>query len=230
MAQDNKNGTSKFGIRSFAKRLDKFGIKTHKKMLNDAFIGTDFSNNEIRWMRFGVGFFSDIILAFKSSVHLDNYKGNDRIVNAYKDAINNFHLHTDRNRYILAGVDLHTIGDFYSHTNYIDLYSLYSRERGLSMEKIDIPEFSKMMDQQDFLLFADSKGGLRAGTYGVISDLIEKIFKTKPKEGSHTLMNLDSNKSINGGKHYAPGATFTKHEASVAVATTECCSLLQRLL
>lgn len=87
-----------------------------------------------------------------------------------------------------------------------------------------------MMDQQDFLQFADAQGGLRAGTYGVISDLIEKIFKTKPKEGSHTLMNLDSNKSINGGKPYAPGASFTKHEASVAVATTECCNLLQRFL
>ena len=112
MAQDNKNDNSKFSIRSFVKRLDKFGIKTHKKMLNDAFIGADFSDSAVRWMRFGIGFFSDIILSFKSSVHLDNYKGNDRIVNAYKDAINNFHLHTDRKRYIMAGVDLHTIGDF----------------------------------------------------------------------------------------------------------------------
>ena len=43
-------------------------------------------------------------------------------------------------------------------------------------------------------------------------------------------MNLDSNKSINGGKPYAPGASFTKHEASVAVATTECTNLLQRFL
>ncbi len=230
MTQGNNNDNSKFNIRSFVKRLDKFGIKTHKKMLSDAFIGADFSDCAVRWMRFGIGFFSDIILSFKSSVHLDNYKGNDRIVKAYKDAINNFHLHTDRKRYIMAGVDLHTIGDFYSHTNYIDLYSLYSRERGLPIEKNAIPEFSKMMDLQDFLQFADTQGGLRAGTYGVISDLIEKIFKTKPKEGSHTLMNHDSNKSINGGKPYAPGASFTKHEASVAVATTECTNLLQRFL
>ena len=42
------------------------------------------------------------------------------------------------------------------------------------MEKEDIPEFSKMMDNQDFLQFANSQGGLRAGTYGLISDLIEK--------------------------------------------------------
>lgn len=230
MTQDNKNTDNKFSIRSVIKRLDKFGIKTHKRMLVDAFVGADFSDCAVRWMRFGVGFFADIILSLKSSVHLDNFKGNDRLVKAYKDAIDGFHKHSDRKRYIMAGVNLHTIGDFYAHTNYIDLYSLYSRQRGLSMEKEDIPEFSKMMDNQDFLQFANTQGGLRAGTYGLISDLIEKIFKTKPKEGSHTLMNLDSNKSINGGKPYAPDATFTKHEAGVYAATEECRNLLQRLL
>lgn len=230
MTQDNKNKNSKFSIRSVFKRLDKFGIKTHKNKIQDAFIGADFSNCAVRWMRFGVGFFSDIILIFKSSVHLDNYKGNDCLVKAYKDAINSFHQHADRKRYILAGVNLHTVGDFYAHTNYIDLYSLYARQQGLSMEKEDIPEFSKMMNSQKFLQFANTQGGLRAGTYGFFSDLIEKIFKTKPKEGSHTLMNLDSNKSINGGKPYVPGSSFTKHEAGVYVATEECRNLLQRLL
>lgn len=230
MTQDNKKTDNKFGFRSIIKRLDKFGIKTHKTMLSDAFVGADFSSCAIRWMRFGVGFFADVILTFKSSVHLDGYKGNDRIVNAYRGAIDGFHRCTERKCYILAGVHLHTIGDFYAHTNFIDLYSLYARQQGLSLDKESIPVFSTLMENQQFLSFAQSQGGLRAGTYGLISDIIEKIFKTKPKEGSHTLMNLDSNKSINGGKPYAPGSTFTKHEAAVHVATEECRNLLQRLL
>ncbi len=229
MAQDNTNNHNRISIKSVLKRLEKFGIKTHKTMLSDAFVGADFTRCAVRWMRFGVGFFADVVLAFKSSVHLDGHKGNDTLVKAYKRAIDGFHRCADRKCYIGAGVHLHTIGDFYAHTNFIDLYSLYARQRGLSMDKEDIPEFSKLMDNADFLQFAKSQGELRAGTYGLISDLIEKIFKTKPKEGSHTVMNLDSNKSINGGKPYAPGSSSTKHEAAVQVATEECRNLLQRL-
>lgn len=211
-------------------QADKFPMKTHEIMLKDAFEGADFPRCAVRWMKFGIGFFADVVLALKSSVHLDDHKGNDTLVKAYKRAIDEFHRCADRKRYIGAGVHLHTIGDFYAHTNFIDLYSLYARQRGLSMDKEDIPEFSKLMDNADFLQFAKTQGELRAGTYGLISDLIEKIFKTKPKEGSHTVMNLDSNKSINGGKPYAPGSTFTKHEAGVYVAYIECRNLLQRML
>lgn len=209
-------------------RIDKFPIKAHEIMLKDAFEGADFSLHAVRWMKFGIGFFADVVLGFVSSVHLDNHRGNDTLVKAYKRAIDGFHRASKRRHYIRAGVHLHTIGVFYAHTNFIDLYSLYARQRGLSMEKEDIPEFSKLMDDADFLGFAKTQGELRAGTYGVISDLIEKIFKTKPKEGSHTLMNLDSNESVNGGKPYAPDSYFTKHEAGVYVAYIECRNLLQR--
>lgn len=211
-------------------RMDKFPMKAHEIMLKDAFVGADFSLHAVRWMKFGVGFFADVVLTFVAPIHLDNHKGNDTLVRAYKRAIDGFHRATERRQYIRAGVRLHTIGDFYAHTNFIDLYSLYARQRGLSMEKEDIPEFSKLMDDADFLAFAKTQGELRAGTYGVISDLIEKIFKTKPKEGSHTLMNLDSNESINGGKPYAPDSDFTKHDAGIYVAYMECRNLLQRFL
>lgn len=211
-------------------RVNKFPIKAHKIMLKDAFVGADFPSSAVRWMSLGIGFFSDVVLMMKDSVHLDNHKGNDTMVKAYRNAIDNFHHHTSKGRFLSAGVSLHTIGDFYAHSNYIDLYSLYARERHLSLDKEDIPVFSKIINDTDFLNFAKSQGELRTGSFGLISDLIEKIFKTKPKEGSHTLMNLDSNKSFNGGKPYAPDATFTKHEASVSVAFEECKLLLQRFL
>lgn len=177
--------------------------------------------------RHGIGFWSDVVLSMKETVHPDNHRGNDRLVKAYREAIEGFHRHTKKRQWVRAGVCLHTIGDFYAHSNFIDIYSLYAQQKGLSLDIIDIPTFSTLMDDADFLAFAKSQGELRAGTYGLISDIVEKIFKTKPKEGSHTLMNLDSNESYNGGKPYAPGMDFTKHEASVRVAYEECRALLQ---
>lgn len=208
----------------------KFDIKTHEIMLDWAFVGSIFPAKAVGKMRFGIGFWSDIVLSMKESVHLDNHFGNEVLVKAYKDAIEGFHRHTEKKQWVRAGVCLHTIGDFYAHSNFIDLYSLYSQEHGIPLDKEEIPCFSELMDNAKFLAFAKSKGELRTGTYGLVSDLVEKIFKTKPKEGSHTLMNLDSNKSFNGGQPYGPGATCTKHEASVLVAFEECRALLQKQL
>lgn len=230
MKEDIQNKYNTVAVQNPASEQDKFDIKTHEVMLIDAFEGADFSRKEVKWMKIGIGFFSDVVLMLKESVHLDNHWGNDKLIKAYKGAIEGFHRNIAKKRYIRAGVNLHTIGDFYAHSNFIDIYSLYAQQQKRPMEKDDIPGFSKLMDNKEFLSFAKSQGELRTGSYGLISDLIEKIFKTKPKEGSHTLMNLDSNKSFNGGKTFAPGSDFTKHDAGVYVATQECRLLLQRIL
>ena len=211
-------------------RMDKFNIETHEVMLEDAFVGADFPTKAVKQMRIGIGFWSDVVLMCDSSVHLDNHRGNDVMVNAYREAIEGFHRHTEKAQWVRAGVCLHTIGDFYAHSNYIDLYSLYAQQQGLSLEKVEIPRFSSMMEDSGFLAFAQSQGELRTGTFGVVSDIIEKVFKTTPKEGSHTLMNLDSNKSFNGGRPYAPGSKYTKHEVAFYVACEECRALLQQQL
>ena len=230
MNDDINNTNNTIAAQNTANQQESFDIKTHEVMLYDSFEGGDFSRSEVRRMKWGIGFVSDLFLMLKQSVHLDNHRGNDCMVKAYKGAIDGFHQKISKRKFICAGVKLHTIGDFYAHSNYIDLYSLYAQQKKGPMEKDDIPGFSQLMDDADFLAFAKTQGELRTGTYGMISDLIEKIFKTKPKPGSHTVMNLDSNKSINGGKPFAPGADFTKHEAGVYVATKECKLLLQRLL
>ena len=230
MNDDINNTNNTIAAQNTANQQERFDIKTHEVMLYDSFEGADFSRSEVRRMKWGIGFVSDVLLMFKESVHLDNHRGNDTLIKAYKGDIDGFHRNIGKRRFICAGVRLHTIGDFYAHSNYIDLYSLYAQQQKRPMEKELIPGFSEMMTNNDFLSFAKSQGELRTGTYGLISDLIEKIFKTKPKEGSHTVMNLDSNKSINGGKPFAPGADFTKHDAGVYVATQECKLLLQRIL
>lgn len=230
MEENINKRNSQIRVSRMDRVLERFGIKTHKVMLMDAFVGADFPVKAVKRMMFGVGFMSDVVLMLKESVHLDNHKGNDLLMKRYMDAVNNFHKHSDKGNYIRAGVCLHTIGDFYALTNYIDLYSQYAMEHGLSLALMDLHTFAEMKDNPDFMAFATSKGELRAGTYGLISDLIEKIFKTKPKPGSHTVMNLDSNKSINGGKPFAPGANYTKHEAAVRGAYEDCRDLLQRIM
>jgi len=230
MKEDICNNNKTMGCQTCIQQQESFDIKTHEVMLRDAFEGADFSRSEVRRMRWGIGIVADVLLMFKESVHLDNRRGNDTLVKAYQGAIDGFHRNVERHRFVRAGVCLHTIGDFYAHSNYIDLYSLYARQHSLPMEKDEIPGFSKMMHNDQFLSFAKSQGELRTGTFGFFSDLIEKIFKTKPKEGSHTLMNLNSNKSVNGGKFFAADSNFTKYEAGVYVATQECRLLLQRIL
>jgi len=228
---DNRDkGISPAGV---PQRKDSFNIKTHEVMLEDAFVGSIFPKKAVRWMRFGIGIWSDIVLSMKETVHLDNHRGNDVLVKAYREAIERFHRHTEKKQWVRAGVCLHTIGDFYAHSNFIDIYSLFALRNGLSLEKKDIPVFSTLMDDEEFLAFAREQGELRTGTFGLFSDIVEKVFKTQPKEGSHTLMNLDSNKSFNGGQPLAPGVDpvtgrkyCTKHEAAVFVAYEECHALL----
>lgn len=230
MEDNSINKNNEVASQTNGGRKDFFNIKTHEIMLDDAFYGSIFPLKAVKWMRIGIGFWSDVVLMMKESVHLDNHFGNDLLVKRYREAIDGFHTHTGKKHYIRAGVCLHTIGDFYAHSNFIDIYSLYAQKNGLSLEKEEIIPFSELMNNNDFLDFAKSQGELRTGTYGLFSDIIEKIFKTKPKEGSHTLMNLDSNESFNGGKPFAPGLDTTKHEAAVRVAYEECRALLQKQL
>jgi len=237
MADDIDNRNSGLNATGTPQRVDRFNIETHEVMLDEAFVGSIFPKEAVRQMRFGIGFWSDVVLSMKESVHLDNHRGNDVLVKAYKEAIEGFHRHTEKKQWVRAGVCLHTIGDFYAHSNFIDIYSLYAQQNGLSLEKEDIPTFSTLMDDEAFLAFAREQGELRTGTYGLVGDIVEKVFRTKPKEGSHTLMNLDSNKSYNGGQPLAPGtdpvtgrAYCTKHEAAVRVSYEECHALLLQQL
>ena len=131
MNDDINNTNNTIAAQNTANQQERFDIKTHEVMLYDSFEGADFSRSEVRRMKWGIGFVSDVLLMLKESVHLDNHRGNDTMVKAYKGAIDGFHRHVEKRRFICAGVRLHTIGDFYAHSNFIDLYSLYAREHGL---------------------------------------------------------------------------------------------------
>ena len=114
----------------------------------------------------------------------------------------------DKGHYRRAGISLHTVADFYAHSNYIDLYSEYANENKLSMNIDDIPTFSDAMNDEKFMKFVEENGGLKTGAF--------------PGWGkkSHKKMNKDSNDSFNGGSPYNKNnpAGSTKHEAARSVS------------
>ena len=109
---------------------------------------------------------------------------------------------------------MHSIADFYSHSNYIDLYQQYvTANPGTSTSIYDIPTLSEAMQNPELMDFIESKGGLKTGTFSMFNP-------KSSKEGSHNKMNLDTKdpiKSPKGAEKYNNRGA-TKHDAARAVA------------
>lgn len=208
----------------------RFPIKTHKEIVSTALSNTTIAPSVQKKILYGVGIHSDVWNASKSAVHLDNMRGFESIKEHYLNAVNGFNSNMQAGNYVTAGENLHTIADIYSHSNYIDLYSQYALENGLSMAIDDIPTFFDAMNNTDFVDYANSHGGFQTGSFSIGGWLMETVFKKPPLEGSHTLMNLDSEVSINGGKPYNVGQSDSpsKHAAARAVAQKETNKLVKQ--
>jgi len=188
----------------------RFPIGTHSKMVNNAFRGT-VSHDALNQMKFGTSVIADISLIGDKRVHLDNMRGYSTIASLYNNAISGFQSSMEQGFYLQAGVELHTIADFYSHSNYIELYKGFAELKGLSMDINKIPTFSEAMKNPDLVKHLHDKG-LKTGTYDT-SYPMDRYFG---KEGSHGKMNLDSNNSELGGKPYNDNNTM--HEAAMSAA------------
>lgn len=208
----------------------RFPIKTHKEIVSTVLLKTAINPSIQKKLLYGVGVYSDVLNVSKSSVHLDNMHGYENIKEYYLNALNEYKSNMLAGNYVTAGENLHTIADFYSHSNYIDLYSQYASEHGLSMSIDDIPTFSDAMNNADFVDYANSHGGFQTGSFSIWGWLMETVFRKSAREGSHTMMNLDSEESVNGGKPYNVGQpdSPSKHEAARAVAEKETLMLVKQ--
>ena len=188
-----------------------FPMSRHAQMVSNAFKNSSLSSGVIKKVKFGASVIADGLNVFTSFVHMDNMAGTSSIVSLYNAAKSAFTTQMREENYVVAGVALHTVADFYSHSNYIDLYSEYADKNGLSMDIDDIPTFSDAMNDKKFMKFVEKSGGLKTG-----------IFPGKG-ERSHKEMNMDSNDSSNGGSPYNEKNPTgpTKHEAARRVAQKE---------
>ena len=107
-----------------------------------------------------------------------------------------------------AGVALHTIADFYSHSNYVELYQKLTDGK---VDIKDIPTFSEAMKNPELVKYLQDNG-LTTGTYD-----------TKDKKGlipgSHGEINKDTNTSGRGKDPFNDKNTM--HDAARSLAERE---------
>ena len=131
---------------------------------------------------------ADIRFFNKPTVHMDGMKGTASIAKRYNMVKDIFNLQMNSKYHEEAGTSLHTISDFYSHSNYIPLYSEYASNNGLSMDINDIPTFSEAQKNPALMKFIKEKGGLKTGTFkNIIYD------RNTNDPDAHGNMNLDDN-------------------------------------
>jgi len=200
-----------------------FGVPTHRRIVKESLKGKKIGFFSRIGILFGAGRHSDWFHPFDSSIHFDNMNGFENIKELYREKLNNFYDSKRNGNYIDAGENLHAIADFYSHSNYVDLYKKYVEHNGGIIDAEKIEPFSVMMDNADFIKFVEKNGGLRTGTFSFKEWIKEKLFFVKPKKGSHTLMNLDSNirrKSPQGVLYYDKNKK-TYHDVARTAAQKE---------
>jgi hypothetical protein len=194
--------------------------RIHQQMVATAFSSNSLPRGAVSQLQVGAGRIADITYMNTASVHMDNMKGTFAISSAFNRSKNDFTNNMIVENYTKAGVALHTISDFYAHSNYIPLYKQYAEENKLSMDINDIPTFTNAMKDENLMKFIESKGGLKTGTY---EGMWHDSRTTDPN--AHGNMNLDSNDSKLGGQPYNKGATM--HEAAKAAAQKELNKLAQ---
>ena len=191
-----------------------FPATTHANIVWKASAGLGISiANRIK-MCYGASFQSDIIHWKITSVHLDGYnqygpnKPTD-LQSAYNNAINDYSKFISIGDYANAGEALHTISDFYSHSNYIELYAEYAEANNLPSDIRDIPTFSEAQKDEKLMSFLNGK--LKTG-----------IFPDDKKnlENSHKGMTKDSKRKGNGGTQYM-NTIHTMHDAAKETALKE---------
>jgi RHS repeat-associated protein len=181
----------------FTDKAGRFPMGIHGTMTYNAFRGTGIPLGIISQVARGSSVIADIFGMGNDEIHLDNMGGINDISAAYYAAISGFNSNMAQGNYLIAGVYLHTIADFYSHSNYVSLYSAFVGEsNGKYSYNVDkIPIFTDALQNPEFLKFVDKQGGLKTGTFSLLDPWSEE-------EGSHYMMNLDKNKSEAGGKPY----------------------------
>jgi hypothetical protein len=195
-----------------------FPVQIHREIVERS-LGNNISSNVRNGLLFGAGRYSDWLHPGDASLHMDNMEGTGSIQELFNEHRQNFSENFQVGNYVAAGANLHAIADFYSHSNYVDLFLQYAVSRGESTQAGEIKPFSEMMDNSDFMDFVDGHGGLKTGTFSIGGWTTEKLHLKNPEPGSHTLMNLDDNKSLNGGSLY--DEKTTKHEAAIIAAQKE---------
>ena len=185
-----------------------FDLKIHVAMVKEKANENGIKRFGTAFLSYGTGFHSDILLFAVSNVHTDGKHNFNDIVSLYNKAFDGAVKDIKQGRYIRAGRELHTIADFYSHSNYMELYESYASENGFELNIDNIPTLREA--QNDEKLWNYLQGRLETGDYSIFDP-------NSMDSQSHNKMNKDNPQSEKGSKPYGKtGLTF--HEAAKWVA------------
>ena len=181
-----------------------FGIPAHRKMVSNALENTSFTKEQKKQIIKGTGYTADITKMNDHNVHFDS-KINDirkfqNIKKDFNESKASFSKNIKNKKFEEAGIDLHTVADFYAHSNYVELYLEYAKSSNKEIKSADaIPLFSDVYSNPDnysgFLEILNDKL-----TTGIYNSMKEDFFSKDSK--SHKQMNHDSPFSNMGRKKY----------------------------
>jgi RHS repeat-associated protein len=194
----------------------RFGIPLHREMVNNAFGNSNLNTQQLNALSYAASYTADLDHMSDAWVHCDGIVGTQKLVNSYQNARTDF-LKNFKTCYSLSslekvGINLHTVADVYSHSNYIELYHEYAKKNNLSFDINDIPTLAEATKNKDLMAYIEKRGGLRTGTF---DNFIHDKFTRNPY--AHGNMNLDANKD-KGATIYDPKTGATFHDAAKFVA------------
>ncbi len=197
----------------------RFPIDIHKELVNNAISNKPYYSQGRERLLKGAGFIADFKYMNNSLVHMDNMSNFSDIVNVYNNAFTEFSAMAEKGNWTGAGLALHTVADFYAHSNYIELYKQYAKKNNLSDDINDIPTFSEAQKDEKLMSYLKDNG-LKTGTYGSGPfEYIKDSYTNDPN--AHGRLNKDKNDTYAGSKKYNNNGTITMHEAAKRVAQKE---------
>ena len=183
-----------------------FGVPMHKRMARKALRKhSSLGNSQQRQIVKATGWYSDINQG-DMPIHFDNHnpnspfdKGVENIKSVFESAIENYGDNIKNGDYREAGVNLHTIADFYSHSNYVEICQEYFGDAIKSVT--DIPLYSEVYENREKYagLIEILETELKTGVYNY-----DNVFEDKfTHDGnSHRYMNHDSPRSRMGKRRF----------------------------
>jgi RHS repeat-associated protein len=181
----------------------RFKISIHKRILMNAFkasgISTGFLGMFQADAKLGVSVEADI-LGFASDYHFDGRQNFKEVQSTWSslnnsisskiDDLGSFNRKYGGDDAVIFGRMLHTVQDFYSHSNYVELYVDYYKSINDGVMPTSIPIYDDGIKIEGFNNILE--GNLRTGDFDIVDNEITNPNGKKAQEStSHNKMNKD---------------------------------------
>jgi hypothetical protein len=196
-----------------------FEVPVHKRMTMVVALMSQLSTAQSLALVLGVQ--NADYLGFAEDWHFDGRDDFEAVQRTWAE-INGRMANRNSGDYYGLGVDLHTVQDFYAHSNYVELYVEYYRDSGKDMGSFTVTMIPLYQDGINDEAFRTNylEPRLHTGEFSILKDFI--LEKTPENSNRHYNMNKDSEEPEHSphGADVIQGTTITWHDAAATVAQT----------